>query len=193
MSNPPQCGSSRKSPSSSAPTAGAALSLKISRTRMSARWLTRSRDTRLARKSRARESWWATTFDSAPNDFARVAAETLASAGTPVFLAQDACPTPAVSLLVRQRAAAGGIQITASHNPVSLERREIQGELWKLGVAGHRRANRAGACGRAARRSACACAAPRSDTSRSMCARRISPRFPISSIGTACARRDFGF
>jgi alpha-D-glucose phosphate-specific phosphoglucomutase len=49
--------------------------------------------------------------------FARAAAETLASAGIPVFLAQDACPTPAVSLLVRQRAAAGGIQITASHNP----------------------------------------------------------------------------
>ena len=49
--------------------------------------------------------------------FARVAAETLAAAGTPVFLAQEACPTPAVSLLVRQRAAAGGIQITASHNP----------------------------------------------------------------------------
>lgn len=49
--------------------------------------------------------------------FARVAAEGLSSAGIPVFLAQDACPTPAVSLLVRQRAAAGGIQITASHNP----------------------------------------------------------------------------
>jgi alpha-D-glucose phosphate-specific phosphoglucomutase len=49
--------------------------------------------------------------------FARVAAETLAAAGRPVFLAQQACPTPAVSLLVRQRAAAGGIQITASHNP----------------------------------------------------------------------------
>jgi phosphomannomutase len=49
--------------------------------------------------------------------FARVAAETLAAAGTPVFLAQEPCPTPAVSLLVRQRGAAGGIQITASHNP----------------------------------------------------------------------------
>jgi phosphomannomutase len=49
--------------------------------------------------------------------FARVTAEMLAAAGTPVFLAQEACPTPAVSLLVRQRAAAGGIQITASHNP----------------------------------------------------------------------------
>src|SRR5271170_113632 len=49
--------------------------------------------------------------------FARVAAETIAATGTPVWLATDACPTPAVSLLVRQRAAAGGIQITASHNP----------------------------------------------------------------------------
>ena len=49
--------------------------------------------------------------------FARVAAEAVARAGTPVFLAQDACPTPAVSLMVRQRRAAGGIQITASHNP----------------------------------------------------------------------------
>jgi phosphomannomutase len=49
--------------------------------------------------------------------FARTAAETLAAGGTPVFLAQEPCPTPAVSLLVRQRSAAGGIQITASHNP----------------------------------------------------------------------------
>jgi len=49
--------------------------------------------------------------------FARVAAETVAATGTPVWLATDACPTPAVSLLVRQRSAAGGIQITASHNP----------------------------------------------------------------------------
>jgi phosphomannomutase len=49
--------------------------------------------------------------------FARAAAETLAAGGTPVFLAQEPCPTPAVSLLVRQRGAAGGIQITASHNP----------------------------------------------------------------------------
>jgi phosphomannomutase len=49
--------------------------------------------------------------------FARVAAETVASTGTPVWLAADACPTPAVSLLVRLRGAAGGIQITASHNP----------------------------------------------------------------------------
>jgi len=49
--------------------------------------------------------------------FARVAAETVAATGTPVWLASEACPTPAVSLLVRLRGAAGGIQITASHNP----------------------------------------------------------------------------
>ena len=50
-------------------------------------------------------------------NFARAAAETLSAAGIPVWLAMEACPTPAVSLLVRLRGAAGGIQITASHNP----------------------------------------------------------------------------
>jgi phosphomannomutase len=49
--------------------------------------------------------------------FARVAAETVAATGTPVWLAANACPTPAISLLVRLRSAAAGIQITASHNP----------------------------------------------------------------------------
>ncbi|MFZ0736901.1 MAG: phosphoglucomutase/phosphomannomutase family protein [Candidatus Acidiferrales bacterium] len=49
--------------------------------------------------------------------FARVAAETVAMTGTPVWLSANACPTPAISLLVRLRGAAGGIQITASHNP----------------------------------------------------------------------------
>ncbi len=49
--------------------------------------------------------------------FARAAAESLASASIPVWLAQTACPTPALSLLVRQRRAAGGLMITASHNP----------------------------------------------------------------------------
>jgi phosphomannomutase len=49
--------------------------------------------------------------------FAQVAAETVASTGTPVWLATDACPTPALSLLVRLRGAAAGIQISASHNP----------------------------------------------------------------------------
>ncbi|MGH9706820.1 MAG: phosphoglucomutase/phosphomannomutase family protein, partial [Candidatus Acidiferrales bacterium] len=50
-------------------------------------------------------------------NFARVAAETVAAAGIPVWLATEACPTPAISLLVKLRGAAAGIQISASHNP----------------------------------------------------------------------------
>jgi phosphomannomutase len=49
--------------------------------------------------------------------FARAAAEAVSMAGMPVWVAEKACPSPAVSLLVRQRGAAGGIMITASHNP----------------------------------------------------------------------------
>src|SRR6202158_5471507 len=49
--------------------------------------------------------------------FARAAAEALTECGIPVWLAEQASPTPAISLLVRQRGAAGGIMITASHNP----------------------------------------------------------------------------
>jgi phosphomannomutase len=49
--------------------------------------------------------------------FARAAAEVLSMAGMPVWVAEKACPSPALSLLVRQRGAAGGIMITASHNP----------------------------------------------------------------------------
>jgi phosphomannomutase len=49
--------------------------------------------------------------------FARAAAEVLSSTGTPVWLADAPCPSPAISLLVKLRGAAGGIMITASHNP----------------------------------------------------------------------------
>ncbi len=49
--------------------------------------------------------------------FARAAAEVVSMAGMPVWIAERACPSPALSLLVRQRGAAGGIMITASHNP----------------------------------------------------------------------------
>jgi phosphomannomutase len=49
--------------------------------------------------------------------FARAAAEVVSMAGMPVWVAEKACPSPALSLLVRQRGAAGGIMITASHNP----------------------------------------------------------------------------
>ncbi len=51
------------------------------------------------------------------NRFARAAAEAVAATGTPVWLADAAAPTPALSLLVKMRGAAGGIQISASHNP----------------------------------------------------------------------------
>ncbi len=49
--------------------------------------------------------------------FAQAAAQTIATTGVPVWLSDSPCPSPAVSLLVRQRAAAGGVMITASHNP----------------------------------------------------------------------------
>ena len=49
--------------------------------------------------------------------FARAAAEVASMAGMPVWIAKEACPSPALSLLVRQRGAGGGIMITASHNP----------------------------------------------------------------------------
>ncbi len=49
--------------------------------------------------------------------FARAAAETVSMAGMPVWIAEEPCPSPALSLLVRQRGAAGGLMITASHNP----------------------------------------------------------------------------
>jgi len=48
---------------------------------------------------------------------AAAVAETISSTGTPVWLADKPCPTPTISLLVRQRGAAGGIVVTASHNP----------------------------------------------------------------------------
>jgi phosphomannomutase len=49
--------------------------------------------------------------------FARISAETISMTGTPVWLAAAPCPSPALSLLVKQRGAAAGIMITASHNP----------------------------------------------------------------------------
>jgi phosphomannomutase len=53
----------------------------------------------------------------ASDAIAAAVAEVVSATGTPVFLTDKPCPTPAVSLLVRQRAAAGGLMITASHNP----------------------------------------------------------------------------
>ena len=53
----------------------------------------------------------------ASDSIAATVAEAISSTGTPVWLADKPCPTPTISLLVRQRHAAGGVVITASHNP----------------------------------------------------------------------------
>jgi phosphomannomutase len=53
----------------------------------------------------------------ASDRIAAAAAEVISATGTPVWLTDKPCPTPAISLLVRQRQAAGGLVITASHNP----------------------------------------------------------------------------
>ena len=44
-------------------------------------------------------------------------ATVLAANGLPVYLSKADCPTPALSLAVKQLGAAGGVMITASHNP----------------------------------------------------------------------------
>lgn len=50
-------------------------------------------------------------------EFARVAAEIFACAGIDVLLTDRPIPTPAVSFHVRRLGLAGGVAITASHNP----------------------------------------------------------------------------
>src|SRR6202795_4508775 len=55
----------------------------------------------------------------ASDRIAAAVAEVISSTGTPVWLADKPCPTPTISLLVRQRQAAGGVVVTASHNPYS--------------------------------------------------------------------------
>ncbi len=50
-------------------------------------------------------------------EFARSCAEVLAANGIPVYLSSSYTPTPVLSYAVKQRRLAGGIMITASHNP----------------------------------------------------------------------------
>ena len=49
--------------------------------------------------------------------FGRAVAEEIAASGIPVYLAESFTPTPAVTLAVRKQPAAGGVVVTASHNP----------------------------------------------------------------------------
>ena len=51
------------------------------------------------------------------NRFARVAAEVMAANGLRTYLAKTYLPTPALSYAVKHLGAAGGVMITASHNP----------------------------------------------------------------------------
>ena len=50
-------------------------------------------------------------------EFARAAADTLASHGIPVFLSDRDAPTPAIAWATKSKQLATGIMITASHNP----------------------------------------------------------------------------
>jgi alpha-D-glucose phosphate-specific phosphoglucomutase len=50
-------------------------------------------------------------------NYAERVAEVVASNNIPVYLSNTALPTPALSLATKQRNCAGGIMITASHNP----------------------------------------------------------------------------
>ncbi|MCR4419500.1 MAG: phosphoglucomutase/phosphomannomutase family protein [Clostridia bacterium] len=49
--------------------------------------------------------------------YAQLVAEVLAGNGLEVLLTREAAPTPAVSWAVREKGAAGGVMVTASHNP----------------------------------------------------------------------------
>ena len=51
------------------------------------------------------------------DQFSQTAAEVLAGNGFAVVLTPEPTPTPAISLAVKQQNAAGGVMITASHNP----------------------------------------------------------------------------
>ncbi|MDZ7318280.1 MAG: phosphoglucomutase/phosphomannomutase family protein [candidate division KSB1 bacterium] len=60
--------------------------------------------------------------------FARTMAEVISSNGIPVFLSQHFTPTPVLSFAVSQRQLAGGIMITASHNPYYYNGVKFKGE-----------------------------------------------------------------
>ena len=62
-------------------------------------------------------------------EFAQKAAEVMANAGLRVVLADSIVSTPMVSLLTRNDGAAGGIVITASHNPPRYNGFKIKGDF----------------------------------------------------------------
>lgn len=60
-------------------------------------------------------------------DFARTAAEAIASQGFDVWLSQDYAPTPAFSFVAKHQNLLGAIVITASHNPPAYSGLKIKG------------------------------------------------------------------
>jgi hypothetical protein len=74
--------------------------------------------------------------------FARVAAETIAATGTPVWLSDRACPTPGD--FPPGEAAQRRRRNSNHRQPQSgaLERRQVQGHLRQLGISRDRRADR---------------------------------------------------
>lgn len=60
--------------------------------------------------------------------FARRVAEVLAGNGIPVSLSERYTPTPVLSFAVRRRGLAGGIMVTASHNPYFYQGIKFKGE-----------------------------------------------------------------
>ncbi|CAM3308178.1 phosphoglucomutase/phosphomannomutase family protein [Deinococcus saxicola] len=59
--------------------------------------------------------------------FARVVAETMAGQGLDVWLAAEYLPTPALSFAVVHHGAAGGVMVTASHNPPAYSGYKLKG------------------------------------------------------------------
>ena len=82
------------------------------------------------------------TRDSAARCSRALRRKSSAATGTPVWLADEPCPTPAISLLVRQRGAAGGIMITASHNPYRWNGVKYKASYGSSGSAGDCRPDR---------------------------------------------------
>ncbi len=61
-------------------------------------------------------------------EFAELTARVLASEGLKVFIAKTVVSTPAVSLAIVKRKLAGGVMITASHNPAQYNGFKIKGD-----------------------------------------------------------------
>ncbi|MBS1903288.1 MAG: phosphoglucomutase/phosphomannomutase family protein [Bacteroidetes bacterium] len=60
-------------------------------------------------------------------EFAELAARVIASTGLKVYLSSDICATPATSLAIVEKKLAGGVMITASHNPAKYNGYKIKG------------------------------------------------------------------